>query len=104
MKRVRKEDLSLHHYIKNIVLQDYVETETSTLEYLDDQSSTSSYVYQVESTMTPLPTSLGRGWRYLDNPYDIVNHGIGPDQSVVWAVHDPQYDFKFNPDGTKLFR
>lgn len=72
MQRVRKEDLSLHRYIKNIVLQDYVETETTTLAYLEAQSSVGSYVYQTESTMKPMPTSLGRGWRYVDNSYDIT--------------------------------
>ena len=70
MKRVRKEDISLHHYIKNTVLQDYVETETVTLSYLEDQSDVGSYVYQADTTMEPLPHSLGRGWRYLDNPSD----------------------------------
>ena len=68
MKKIRKEDLSLHHYIKNTILQDYIETETAIpLTYLEDQSSVDSYVYQSESTMDPLPTSLGRGWQYLDN-------------------------------------
>ena len=72
MQLVRKEDLSLHQYVKNIVLQDYVETETTTLTYLEDQSSIGSYVYQTESTMSPTPTSLGRGWRYVDSPADIA--------------------------------
>jgi len=72
MKRVRKEDLSLHHYIKNYVLSDFVETDTATLFYLEDQSSTGSYVYEAQSSTTPSPVSLGRGWRYLDNPSDIT--------------------------------
>jgi len=66
MKPIRLEDISLHDYIKNKVLEDFVETETTTLTYLADQSSTGSYVFGSDSTMVPLPTSLGRGWCYVD--------------------------------------
>jgi len=72
MKRVRKEDISLHHYIKNYVLSDFVETDTTTLSYLEDQSSTGSYVYEAQFSVVPSPVSLGRGWRYLDNPSDLT--------------------------------
>lgn len=71
MKALRKEDLSLHHYIKNNILQDFIETESSVLlTYLKDESSVGSYVYQAQSSMLPLPTSRGRGWVYLDSPSD----------------------------------
>ena len=72
MKRVRLEDLSLHQYIKNTVLVDFIETETAVLTYLEDESSTGSYVYEAQSLMEPLPKSLGRGWRYIDDPDDIT--------------------------------
>jgi len=67
MKRVRKEDLSLHDYIKNCVLAEFVEVETTTLSYLEEQSSPGSYVYGTDSIMVPLPTNTGRGWRYVDS-------------------------------------
>jgi len=71
MKTIRKEDISLQHYIKNYVLSDFVETDTASLIYLEDQSSTGSYVYEANSSMQPSPVSLGRGWCYLDNPDDV---------------------------------
>ena len=67
MTRVRKEDLSLHDYIKNYVLRDYVETDSTFLELVDEESSPGSYVYQSLSDMIPLPTSKGRGWVYTDS-------------------------------------
>ena len=70
MKRVRLEDLSLYNFIKNTVLQDFIETETTTLSYVSDESSVGSYVYQSSSTMIPSPTSAGRGWLYFDSPGD----------------------------------
>lgn len=70
MKRVRKEDISLHHYIRNTVLTDFIETDTAPLIYLDEESSTGSYVYEAQSQFIPAPNSLGRGWCYLDNPSD----------------------------------
>lgn len=74
MKALRREDLSLHHYIKNNPLQDFIEKEENiSLSYLSSESSPpTSYVYQAQSTMLPLPTSKGRGWVYLDNPSDIT--------------------------------
>lgn len=72
MKRVRLEDISLYHYIKNTVLVDFVENDTTPLVYLEDESSTGSYVYEAQSQLNPLPNSLGRGWCYLDNPVDIT--------------------------------
>lgn len=67
MKKLRKEDLSLIHYLRFNVLTEYVEWETSVpLTYLPDVSTTGSYVYESTSNMDPTPTSLGRGWVYLD--------------------------------------
>ncbi|MHA2220183.1 MAG: hypothetical protein ACXACY_30240 [Candidatus Hodarchaeales archaeon] len=67
MKRLRKEDLSLHHYIRFNVLNEFIETISGAeLTYLSDISTADSYVYEVESTRVPSPTDLGRGWVYLD--------------------------------------
>jgi len=72
MKRLRKEDLSLHHYLRYNVLDEYIETDVSVpLTYLPDISSTGSHVYQAESTRVPYPTELGRGIPYIDNYGDI---------------------------------
>ena len=79
MKNLRREDLSLHHYIKNYVLQDFIEEEENiSLLCLADESITPpfesysgvSYVYEAQSNMDPSPVSKGRGWVYLDNPSD----------------------------------
>ena len=68
MKRLRKEDLSLHHFIRYNILNEYIETEyTAPLDYLPDVSEPTSQVYQADSNMIPLPTELGRGWVYIDN-------------------------------------
>jgi hypothetical protein len=73
MKQFRKEDLSLHHYIRFNVLDEYIETDSNvSLDYLSDASSTGSYVYASDSSRTPSPTSLGRGWVYIDNYGDIT--------------------------------
>lgn len=67
MKTLRKEDLSLHHYLRYAVLSDFVETETrAPVQYLPDFSTEGSYVYEVISTRSPSPTSFGRGWVYID--------------------------------------
>ena len=81
MKSITKEDLSLTNYIKNYVLREFIETETAPLT-LSKDSSNNSYVYQSVSSMHPLPTSRGRGWCYLDNPFDTTEQ----QNSVV--VHD----------------
>ena len=72
MYALRLEDLSLQHFIKNKILADhFVETERDVdLTYLSDISTSSSYVYQADSNMDPLPSSRGRGWVYLDNYSD----------------------------------
>lgn len=67
MQRLRKEDLSLHHYIRYNILNEYIEIDTSVpLTYLPDVSEPTSQVYQADSNMFPLPTELGRGWSYID--------------------------------------
>ena len=70
MKKARKEDISLHHYIRNDVLKDFIETERNVpLVYLEELSRESgSAIYQADSSMTPSTTSNGRGWVYVDGP------------------------------------
>jgi hypothetical protein len=89
MKALRKEDLSLHHYIKNNALQDFIEEEKNVLlSYVDEESSPGSYVYESKSNMQPLPISRGRGWVYLDNPTDTTEQT----SSGTISVYDSEYD------------
>jgi hypothetical protein len=68
MKNLRKEDLSLYHHIKNVVLQDFIEQETyRPIEIIDSASCYEvGYVYATLTDMLPSPTDRGRGWVYLD--------------------------------------
>jgi hypothetical protein len=73
MKKFRKEDLSLHHYIRYNILHEYIETDTTApLAYLPDISAPDSMVYESESNREPSPTSLGRGWVYIDAYGDVT--------------------------------
>ena len=73
MQRLRQEDLSLHHFIRFNILNEYIENDVDVpLTYLPDISTTGSYVYQAESTRTPLPNDLGRGIVYIDAYGDIT--------------------------------
>jgi hypothetical protein len=74
MKKLRKEDLSLHHYIRFNVLNEFIETDTNaTLRYNEEQSTPpNSMVYDSVTSMLPIPTSLGRGWSYIDTYGDIT--------------------------------
>jgi len=69
MKKARKEDISLHHYVRNEVLKDFIEIEKHVpLVYLEELSRESgTAVYQAESNMLPKPNSYGRGWVYVDS-------------------------------------
>lgn len=73
MTKLRKEDLSLLHYIKDAVLSRFVEKEEHIrLSYLSEISidtgdpACDSLVYEALSTMEPSPTERGRGWCYFD--------------------------------------
>jgi len=83
MQKLRQEDLSLHHYLRFNVLNQYIETDYNIpLEYLSDISEAGSYVYASSSTRLPSPTSLGRGWVYLDN------YGDTTEQQNAVTVYD----------------
>lgn len=69
MRLLRKEDLSLYHYIKDVVLGDFVEQEDlCDLKLLPELCGANSYVYEYVSSLEPSPTERGRGWRYFDPP------------------------------------
>lgn len=83
MQRLRKEDLSLNHFIRYNILNEYIETESNvSLEYLPDISEPTSKVYQAQTNMIPLPTDLGRGWAYIDAYGDTI------EQQTAVTVYD----------------
>ena len=74
MERLRKEDLSLEHFVRFNILATYITNETGiTLRHLIAESSPpDSIVYEAVSTFEPSPTSIGRGWSYIDAYGDIT--------------------------------
>lgn len=86
MKQIRKEDLSLYYYLKDVVLRDFIETEEEVpLSYMSEISNESkvdpdcrSYVYEALSTMIPSPTERGRGWVYFDENASFDNYLCAP--------------------------
>ncbi len=71
MKNIRKEDLSLYLYIKDIVLKDFREEEEyAQLQLMPELCGYSSYVYECVTELSPSPSEQGRGWVYFDSPSD----------------------------------
>lgn len=75
MKNLRKEDLSLHCYVKDHVLpRNYVEFEEFVpLSFMSGISTDTSFVYEALTEMIPSPTSPGRGWVYFDEGFSLVS-------------------------------
>jgi len=69
MNNLRKEDLSLYHYIKDTALRSFVEKEEQVpLELMGNISCTGTYVYEALTDTLPNPIDRGRGWVYFDCP------------------------------------
>lgn len=69
MKNLRKEDLSLYLYIKDVVLREFRETEEyAPLNLVSELSVSNSYVYECLTALAPSPAEHGRGWVYFDPP------------------------------------
>jgi hypothetical protein len=67
MSFFRKEDLSVYHYMKEIALANFIETEEEiSLELMPEICDIDSFVYEAITTMEPGPTERGRGWVYFD--------------------------------------
>jgi len=119
MRSLRKEDLSLYHYIKEVVLLDFIEVdEMIPLVYMPKLSSvdndadplTNILVYATETNTRPLPIERGRGWVYFDTvsgttttpcqPYTLVSgtraDGVPvvgtPEQSEMVIVYDSNFN------------
>ena len=83
MKNLRREDLSIHHFVRFNILNEYIETDSNVaLSFLPDVSTTGSYVYQADSNRFPPPNSFGRGWSYIDAYGDIT------EQTSTITVYD----------------
>jgi len=73
MKKLRKEDLSLIHYLRFNILDEYIEQESyAPLSIIPEISTQDSYVYEAITSFDLSPTSLGRGWVYIDSYGDVT--------------------------------
>ena len=94
MSSLRKEDVSLYLYIKDVVLNTFIEKEEYALmEVMTDLCGVDSYVYALDTTLIPSPTERGRGWRYFDSPQEINNcyyytsvSGLNGDGDVAYGI------------------
>lgn len=98
MSILRKTDLSLYYYLKDIVLVKYIEQEDYIpLSYMAEMSCEGeSYVYEALTNMLPSPTERGRGWLYFDDDveYTVCNtitSSGSPEQSRRVTVYDAVY-------------
>lgn len=67
MSVLRKSDLSLYLYLKDTVLNCFVEREEYIpLQLMPELSDLTSYVYEALTEMVPSPTDTGRGWVHFD--------------------------------------
>lgn len=100
MKRIRKEDLSLFHYIKDTVLRDFIEIEQQVpLDLMRELSCSDGYVYQALTDMVPIPTSRGRGWTYFDCPV------VDSDGYCIYSSEDscrPEFVTVTGTDGSNI--
>ena len=95
MKSLRKEDLSLYYYIKDVVLRDFIEIEEYVSLSLMAESCTndSSYVYEITDDLATSPFERGRGMCYFDaptngttcEPYTAVS-GTDGDGNVAYGI------------------
>ena len=95
MTKLRKEDLSLKQYIKDIVFQEFIEVEELvSLRYMEEISSASSRVYESLTEMVPRPSERGRGWAYFDEGLtneclrNTSTYSGTPEQSSRITVYD----------------
>jgi hypothetical protein len=95
MFQLRKEDLSLYLYIKDVILKPFMEfVDTDTLTYLPEISFGDSRVYQIDATdILPSPFEAGRGLVYFDEDFDdclvtCTTCSGNPEQSARVIVYD----------------
>jgi len=94
MSSLRKEDISLYLYLKDIILNEFTEIEEhSLLELMTDLCGMNSYVYELDTNLIPSPKERGRGWRYFDPPTEINNcyyytsvSGLNGDGNIAYGT------------------
>ncbi len=94
MKNLRKEDLSLYLYIKDVVLREFRETEEyAQLSLMPELCGSNSYVYECVTDLSPSPSEHGRGWVYFDFPSDGLYcepypnlYGLNGDGNVAYGT------------------
>lgn len=94
MSGLRKEDLSLYLYIKDVVLRNFRESEDLvSLSLIPELCGIDSYVYEYVTTLEPSPTERGRGWVYFDDPATIsgLSCQIYPSVSGTNGDGNPAY-------------
>lgn len=92
MSTLRKEDLSLYLYIKDVVLRDFQEVEEyASLKLLPNMCTTGSYVYELVTDLEPHPTERGRGWVYFDSPSGGLSCEPYPTVSGLNGDGDPAF-------------
>lgn len=81
MRDIRKEDLSLYYYLKDIVLRSTVEEDLTTLRLLPETCSQGRYIYEYDydDDVRYNTTGTGRGWVYFDD----VLSGINCEPAIV---------------------
>lgn len=76
---IRKEELSIFNYIRDIVLSNYIILEEGVpLVYNHRLSSNTSFVYELGISTKPAPYDIGRGFTYFDDPNDMDSVGYSP--------------------------
>ena len=99
MRSLRKEDLSLYYYIKDVVLRDFVELEQlAEMTLMSDMCGMDSFVYEYVSGLEPSPTERGRGWKCFDHPtggtscepYPTVS-GLDGDGDAAYGTPEQSY-------------
>lgn len=98
MYRLRKEDLSVYRYFRDIVLKDFIEyQEKDELIFNNDRSSASLSVYNISTLNSPNPFEHGRGIVYFDNLENVclvntTTFSGTPEQSNRVFVYDESLD------------
>ena len=104
MTNLRKEDISLYLYIKDVVLRKFREMEDLIpLQLMPELCEMDSYVYEYIGSLEPSPTERGRGWVYFDAPTGGLNCEPYPSVSGLNGDGDPAYGTPEQSDSVILY-
>ncbi len=94
MYKIRKEDLSVYRYLRDLVLTDFIEFQDKDELVLNkNKSDNSTSVYDIVTTAIPSPFEHGRGIVYFDDLtdetlIDITSLSGTPEQSNRVTIYD----------------